>query len=690
MVYNRDFVDANYNSRLAGIFTLGDENKDALARIDQLSLDIQRFEEDVANRQATLNGPDGISGKQGELRALRAMLEEECWALKTKHDPHFQEAFAGFRGAKPAFCEKILREKESNRAELCELDDLQRRVATVFEKGLQPERLLAAISGELFGTQETAAILAKRVIGKDDVDVASLIRKLGNSDWVKQGLTYLPHSEGDCPFCQQKLPHDIEGRIGEYFDETYAADIREIEGVIGRYEEAALSATRAAEGLIASEHRYLEKEALKLVLERLVERVEANKRKLEAKKKEPSAVATLESTLPLFSEMANIISKANVAAEAQNQLLANINAERATLVSQIWRYVVHEADEAIRRFSDASRDVDAAISGLQGSIAQKRSELATARSELQELERSITSVVPTVIEINRLLASFGFRGFSLATAGDGESQYQVLRPDGADATLTLSEGEKTFITFLYFYHLLRGSASQSGVTTQRVVVIDDPVSSLDSDILFIVSSLIKRVLNEACEGTGLIKQVILLTHNIYFHKEVTFDPRRGEECRHHETFWIVKKRDDVSILESHNRNPIRTSYELLWAEVRGPHRSNLTIQNTLRRILENYFTILGNIDRDTIIENFEGQDRMICGALFSWVNDGSHSAHDDLYLACDDETVGKFLTVFRQIFKRSGHEAHYWMMMGNAEPEAEPPPAEAMIVAVAAGNDEGG
>lgn len=38
-------------------------------------------------------------------------------------------------------------------------------------------------------------------------------------------------------------------------------------------------------------------------------------------------------------------------------------------------------------------------------------------------------------------------------------------------------------------------------------------------------------------------------------------------------------------MEKQQNNPIKTSYELLWAEVRNENRSNVTIQNTLRRIL---------------------------------------------------------------------------------------------------------
>lgn len=69
---------------------------------------------------------------------------------------------------------------------------------------------------------------------------------------------------------------------------------------------------------------------------------------------------------------------------------------------------------------------------------------------------------------------------------------------------------------------IKGSNSESGMTSDRVVVFDDPVSSLDSEILFIVSSLIKGIFEEIRNGTGHIKQVFMLTHNVYFHKEVTF------------------------------------------------------------------------------------------------------------------------------------------------------------------------
>ncbi|MFD1904891.1 AAA family ATPase [Paenibacillus rhizoplanae] len=52
----------------------------------------------------------------------------------------------------------------------------------------------------------TILFIVTKIIGKEDVDVAYLISKLGISDWVKQGIQIIIHSEGICPLCQQELP----------------------------------------------------------------------------------------------------------------------------------------------------------------------------------------------------------------------------------------------------------------------------------------------------------------------------------------------------------------------------------------------------------------------------------------------------------------------------------------------------
>lgn len=113
------------------------------------------------------------------------------------------------------------------------------------------------------------------------------------------------------------------------------------------------------------------------------------------------------------------------------------------------------------------------------------------------------------------------------------------------------------------------------------------------------------------------------------------------------------------------KNPIKTSYELLWQELRDDIKISLvTVQNTMRRILEYYFGILGKEKDDTIEKLFESvEEQIICRSLFSWINDGSHSIPDDIHIDSYSDSVSRYKAVFKDIFKIMGHEAHYNMMM---------------------------
>ena len=214
------------------------------------------------------------------------------------------------------------------------------------------------------------------------------------------------------------------------------------------------------------------------------------------------------------------------------------------------------------------------------------------------------------------------------------------------------------------------------MSTNRIVVFDDPISSLDSDILYIVSSLIKGVIEEVRQKVGHIKQVFVLTHNVYFHKEISFHKDRSQgNAMSDESFWIVKKQQQNSVIERCDENPIRSAYELLWQDVKPSNISSPSLQNTLRRILENYFTMWGGMGKNEICDLFEGREKLICQSLFSWVNDGSHSIHDDLYINHGEQTNEAYLRVFKEVFEKANQLGHYNMMIGS-----ETAPAELIVV----------
>lgn len=53
--------------------------------------------------------------------------------------------------------------------------------------------------------------------------------------------------------------------------------------------------------------------------------------------------------------------------------------------------------------------------------------------------------------------AYGFNNFKIVPSPTKENTYQIQRPDGSLASNTLSEGEETFISFLYFLQLTKGA-----------------------------------------------------------------------------------------------------------------------------------------------------------------------------------------------------------------------------------------
>lgn len=163
---------------------------------------------------------------------------------------------------------------------------------------------------------------------------------------------------------------------------------------------------------------------------------------------------------------------------------------------------------------------------------------------------------------------------------------------------------------------------------------------------------------------GTVKQLIVLTHNVDFHRQVAHHVAIwGKEVRaEHVTYWMVRKSDGVSRIEVKDTNPVKSSYQLLWAELVQPDNA-LLIRNTLRRILESYFQEWGGVPLSKLSEKLGEEDRLVCASLVDWVHEGSHWPDEFGAPVADSETVARYLRVFEKIFEERGHRPHYNMMM---------------------------
>ena len=381
---------------------------------------------------------------------------------------------------------------------------------------------------------------------------------------------------------------------------------------------------------------------------------------IEEKINAPSKIIELKKLKDTYQEIGNVINEFNSKIEENNKILENIVDEKKKLVSQIWKYIVSKLQVAINNYKKKIQGLEKGKDNIETKINEYIKKNEELEKQIQQKESEVTSVTHTVNEINKILTNFGFSGFRLSE-GLEKGTYKIVRNDDSDVKETLSEGEYNFITFLYFYQLLQGSTETTGINRSKIVVIDDPISSLDSNVLFIVSTLVKNIIANCFDNINGIKQVFILTHNVYFHKEVTYRHREGK--RKDETYWVVKKANNQSSIKEFNENPIKTTYELLWRELDNiSETSAVSILNTLRRILEHYFSIIGGIDYEKYINELEGEEKLIARSLVAFINDGSHSISDDFSISIGADDIKKYLLVFRKIFDISGHINHYNMM----------------------------
>lgn len=659
-VYNRHFVQENFNvkNEIKGIFTLGKESSDILAKIEDKMKAIEKHKEKIDNLD------NHIKEKEVYLDNLKQDFMNKCWSLKQKYDKHFMEAFIGLRNNRENFMMRCIEEAESNQNNLYTYDELLRRVNSVFKGTQEKINIIPKIHYDV--TVEENPIFQTKIIGKKDLDIAKLITNLNISDWVKQGHQHMNYTNGICPFCQQKLPINFKEKLDEYFDETYTEQINTLNLSIERYVSEINTIIEKYRFLKDENIPFVNKENIKNLLEIIISIYNENIQMLETKKSEPSRSIKLKSISNYIEQINQQIDQANVQISEHNRIIDNLKEEKNKLIKDIWRFIVHENDYNYQIYKKELEIGTKAIEGMKKSRLQQMHFKETLEQEVIKLQNELTSVLPSINQINNLLKSFGFTNFILAES-DEKGNYKIVRANGEDANETLSEGEKTFISFLYFYQLLNGSNDKAMINSDRIIVIDDPISSLDSNILFIVSNLING-LKQRIRNNSNFKQLIILTHNVYFHKEISFN--KGNKKLDDEAFWILRKTNDISHIQEYDENPIKNSYELLWKELKE-NQNSITSPNIMRRILENYFKFFGNIDVYKIIDGFPEDEKIVCYSLLSWANDGSHHIYDDLFVDSSQELIQKYFTVFRKIFVISNHQSHFEMMMGNIQEDVE-------------------
>ena len=160
--------------------------------------------------------------------------------------------------------------------------------------------------------------------------------------------------------------------------------------------------------------------------------------------------------------------------------------------------------------------------------------------------------------------------------------YTIVRSDGTEIINAdslrrfLSEGEKTAIAFAYFMAKIQ---SYKDVIGDSILVVDDPICSLDDNILY-------RVFNQILKFKNQFLQTIILTHNHYFAN--CFYKTHEYSC-----YMMIKKNNKTETCQKSMVIAMNSEYKFLFKAVydfsEGNFENQLVIGNIMRKLNEAFF-----------------------------------------------------------------------------------------------------
>jgi wobble nucleotide-excising tRNase len=167
---------------------------------------------------------------------------------------------------------------------------------------------------------------------------------------------------------------------------------------------------------------------------------------------------------------------------------------------------LYYAQKEVKRFKYFDRLKE--IENKEQNIINLKSKLPPIEFEITRLEASLTDEVLGAEEFNTKLHRFLNHSDISLKFDKNNKGYKIIRKDGNGISQAkhLSEGEKTAISFVFFLTKL-GENEEN--LKDSIVIIDDPISSFDSNHLFNAYSFIRNICNE-------VQQLIILTHNFMF------------------------------------------------------------------------------------------------------------------------------------------------------------------------------
>lgn len=583
-VFNRDFVSANVfpvgGGEVPPIFVLGEESAEKQTQVE-------RWKDERTTVQRALE-----AAKQEKGKAEKA-LDKHCVTRATViretlrssgNNPYNSYDKARYK----QHVATMLRAGGKNSLLLTD-DERERLLA---QSKATPKAPVGEVRVQLPDLKKlndgTCQLMQKTVVSSA---IASLKTDPQLSSWVRDGLGLHHQREvGRCLFCEQQLPDGRIDALEAHFSTEYEQLLRQIDAQIAELHTVSHSVNLALlpnraelyEDLAADFDQA--KAAYEITIKTLADYVAGLIEALKGKRQKLFEAQPLNVHVPDVTQ--SVVSNINAIIRRHNKACTDFASHVSTARTRLEADSVACSLDEYQSLADALKEQETATSQTDARIRH-------LTSEITRLEQEIIEHRQPAEELNQDLHSYlGHAELQLDVEDTG---YTISR-SGTPAR-SLSEGEMTAIALLYFLKTLKDRRFE---IDKGLVVLDDPVSSLDANALFLAFGFIRRCVDEAA-------QIIILTHNFAMFRQVrnwfywiNYPHRKKSIEKRPAKFYML----DCSLTDQGRRSSIapldplleqfESEYHYLFARVyrrtkedgQGGLEKNYIYPNMARRLLE--------------------------------------------------------------------------------------------------------
>lgn len=670
LVYNQRFVDKVIRTAegVPGIFTIGAQDAATQAEIEEKQAEADALETQSAALDTKIQ--QTISAGKDVMDIAIA----GAWKAHTEHNnPPLKELMNGYHNDRKKFFEDLESFTVQEDVELDNLDRLKQRLEDANSSESTQAKLLLDVNG--LSAVETDTIWTEPIAISAASRLAPLIEKWGNSDWVGQGRKF--SHDPECPFCQQHLPAGFTEDLALLLDGERQSKLDRIQSLSDAY-AARISQLEVAAKTMLEQTFSKQEPALEQAWELFHAKIKANAALMLSKIEKPAESFVLEASHAEPLRVA--ISTVNERISQFNARVADRVAERERIKTMFWQIMRRERTPVYETYKAAKDPLVEVLKNDREEKAKAIQALTTITTRLKELRRVQSGIAASVDKINARLTRMGIASYSIARkAGEG-NLYCLARPGQAESDMkSLSEGEKTLISFLYYLECLEGSdtAEDGAVDLGRTIaVIDDPISSLSHNFVFDIASIVHGELIRPRDGTPRPRQVIVLTHNLFFLHELlrqTVGEKNlsnpGNRCQ----LLRVVKSEHTKVVPM-KATELMNDYQALWQVLRDARDGNtpaIMVPNAMRCILEHFFWFTHQEDKFKEALKSVGEQDATFAPLARFLDRGSHK--DGINITVMDFNqydLNYYFAKFQAVFVAAGFKDHYFANIGATEEPA--------------------